>query len=163
MGNYNKMRLDELLENKREPKVPGSKKTEISDVYGIIYRIYCVPENKNYIGKGGNGIKMKPAKFIPNNTKNNSLLKSFSDINKKKINFRPVSEFIEKSQQNLNTSNINNIKKINNVYKKIISPSLTERFKSPIFKSISPENEKFVKCCINNIFELIHLLENQAK
>ena len=51
MGNYNKMRLDELLENKREPKVPGSKKTEISDVYGIIYRIYCVPENKNYIGQ----------------------------------------------------------------------------------------------------------------
>lgn len=51
MGNNNKMRLDELLEIKREPKTLGSKKTEISDVHGIVYRIYCIPENKNYIGQ----------------------------------------------------------------------------------------------------------------
>ena len=45
------MKLNELLEIKRPVKNAGDKKTELTDVYGIIYRIYCVPENKNYIGQ----------------------------------------------------------------------------------------------------------------
>jgi hypothetical protein len=45
------MKLDELL-NKNHNNI-GEKKsrTQISEVYGIIYRIYCIPENKSYIGQ----------------------------------------------------------------------------------------------------------------
>ena len=45
------MKLNEILEIKRPVKKAGDKKTELIDVYGIIYRIYCIPENKNYIGQ----------------------------------------------------------------------------------------------------------------
>lgn len=45
------MKLNELLEIKRPVKNAGDKKTELTDVYGIIYRIYCIPEKKNYIGQ----------------------------------------------------------------------------------------------------------------
>lgn len=45
------MKLDELLKNTYPPKKRDEKKTELSDVYGIIYRIYCIPENKSYIGQ----------------------------------------------------------------------------------------------------------------
>ncbi len=43
------MKLNEVLElsyNKR-----GKKLTTIAEVYGIIYRIYCIPEKKSYIGQ----------------------------------------------------------------------------------------------------------------
>ena len=43
------MRLNELLElshNKRK-----NTRTQISEIYGIIYRIFCIPENKSYIGQ----------------------------------------------------------------------------------------------------------------
>ena len=45
------MKLDELLKQNHEIKKSGDKKNELSDVYGIIYRIFCVPENKSYIGQ----------------------------------------------------------------------------------------------------------------
>ena len=48
---YNKMKLDELLKNTYPPKKRDEKKNELNDVYGIIYRIYCIPENKSYIGQ----------------------------------------------------------------------------------------------------------------
>lgn len=49
--NIKKMKLDELL-NETHIKLGSSKeKPEISDVYGIIYRIYCIPEKKSYIGQ----------------------------------------------------------------------------------------------------------------
>ena len=41
-----KMKLDELLKQNHPPK-----KNDLKDVYGIIYRIFCVPENKSYIGQ----------------------------------------------------------------------------------------------------------------
>jgi len=44
------MRLDELLEMKYETK-GKTKRACIQDVYGIIYRIYCIPENKSYVGQ----------------------------------------------------------------------------------------------------------------
>jgi hypothetical protein len=42
------MLLTELLQYKL---VNDKKEHKISDVYGIIYRIYCKPENKSYIGQ----------------------------------------------------------------------------------------------------------------
>ncbi len=45
------MNLDELLKQTHPPKNPGDKKAELYDVFGIIYRIYCIPENKSYIGQ----------------------------------------------------------------------------------------------------------------
>lgn len=44
------MKLDELLKEKYTKRA-GTLKTEIKDVYGIIYRIYCIPENKSYVGQ----------------------------------------------------------------------------------------------------------------
>lgn len=46
-----KMKLDELLKNTYPPKKRNEKKTELNEVYGIIYRIYCIPEKKSYIGQ----------------------------------------------------------------------------------------------------------------
>lgn len=45
------MKLNELLQIKRPIKNSADKKNELTDVYGVIYRIYCIPENKNYIGQ----------------------------------------------------------------------------------------------------------------
>jgi len=45
------MKLDELLKKTYPPKKRDEKKTELNEVYGIIYRIYCIPENKSYIGQ----------------------------------------------------------------------------------------------------------------
>lgn len=45
------MKLDELLKETHPPKKPGQKKIELKEVYGIIYRIYCVTEDKSYIGQ----------------------------------------------------------------------------------------------------------------
>ena len=45
------MKLYELLEltySKHKDKNPT---TSIDDLYGIIYRIYCIPEDKSYIGQ----------------------------------------------------------------------------------------------------------------
>ena len=47
----NKMNLNELLKQSHSPKKAGDKKTKLSDVYGIIYRIFCIPENKSYVGQ----------------------------------------------------------------------------------------------------------------
>lgn len=44
------MKLSELLELKYAYQGKKSE-TPISDVYAIIYRIYCIPENKSYIGQ----------------------------------------------------------------------------------------------------------------
>jgi len=44
------MRLDELLETKYSTSGKKTPNT-IADVYGIIYRIYCIPENKSYVGQ----------------------------------------------------------------------------------------------------------------
>ena len=44
------MKLDELL-NQNYTRRAGTSKPEIKDVYGIIYRIYCIPEDKSYIGQ----------------------------------------------------------------------------------------------------------------
>jgi hypothetical protein len=49
--NNNKMNLDELLKQKHPVKTPGQKKVELNEVYAIIYRIYCIPEKKSYIGQ----------------------------------------------------------------------------------------------------------------
>jgi hypothetical protein len=46
-----KMKLDELLKKTYPPKKRNEKKTELSEVYAIIYRIYCIAENKSYIGQ----------------------------------------------------------------------------------------------------------------
>lgn len=46
-----KINFDELLKKTYPPKKRDEKKTELKDVYGIIYRIYCIPENKSYIGQ----------------------------------------------------------------------------------------------------------------
>lgn len=46
-----KMKLNELLNKTHPNKKKGEKKNELSDVYGIIYRIYCIPEKKSYIGQ----------------------------------------------------------------------------------------------------------------
>jgi hypothetical protein len=43
-----KMLLSELLEMNHKKR---SKPTVVEDIYGIIYRIYCIPENKSYIGQ----------------------------------------------------------------------------------------------------------------
>jgi len=40
--------LSELLDIKYKK---SNKHVDISEVYGIIYRIYCIPENKSYIGQ----------------------------------------------------------------------------------------------------------------
>jgi hypothetical protein len=48
--NY-KMKLFELLQQNHPAKKAGDKKTELNDVYAIIYRIFCIPENKTYIGQ----------------------------------------------------------------------------------------------------------------
>ena len=45
------MRLDEILELNHNNRKDRTKKTQISEVYGIIYRIHCIPENKSYIGQ----------------------------------------------------------------------------------------------------------------
>jgi len=45
------MKLDELLELNYSVRKDGSNKTDISQVYGIIYRIYCIPEGKSYVGQ----------------------------------------------------------------------------------------------------------------
>ena len=47
----NKMKLDELLKEKHPVKTAGQKKVELNEVYAIIYRIYCIPEKKSYIGQ----------------------------------------------------------------------------------------------------------------
>lgn len=44
------MKLNELLELKYAYKGKKSE-TSIDEIYGIIYRIYCIPENKSYIGQ----------------------------------------------------------------------------------------------------------------
>lgn len=49
--NNNKMNLDELLKQKHPVKTAGQKKVELNEVYAIIYRIYCIPEKKSYIGQ----------------------------------------------------------------------------------------------------------------
>jgi hypothetical protein len=46
-----KMKLNELLKINYPTKKRGDKNTEIKDVYGIIYRIHCIPEDKSYIGQ----------------------------------------------------------------------------------------------------------------
>jgi adenine phosphoribosyltransferase len=45
-----KMKLDKLLEQRHKKEI-GKEPTKIDEVYGIIYRIYCIPENKSYIGQ----------------------------------------------------------------------------------------------------------------
>lgn len=45
------MRLSEILELSYNNRKDRTKKTQISEVYGIIYRIYCIPERKSYIGQ----------------------------------------------------------------------------------------------------------------
>ena len=46
------MKLDELLFKYDNINRTGEKaRTLISEVYGIIYRIHCIPENKSYIGQ----------------------------------------------------------------------------------------------------------------
>lgn len=45
------MKFNELLELNYSIRKDRSKKTDISEVYGIIYRIYCIPEEKSYIGQ----------------------------------------------------------------------------------------------------------------
>jgi hypothetical protein len=49
--NNNKMNLDELLKQNHPIKKRDEKKTELNEVYAIIYRIYCIPEKKSYIGQ----------------------------------------------------------------------------------------------------------------
>jgi hypothetical protein len=44
------MELSNLLQQTHIPK-GKSFKNELKDVYGIIYRIYCIPENKSYVGQ----------------------------------------------------------------------------------------------------------------
>lgn len=46
-----KMKLDKLLQEKHNKLGSKKEKSEIKDVYGIIYRIYCIPEDKSYIGQ----------------------------------------------------------------------------------------------------------------
>jgi len=43
--------LSEILELNYSYRKDRTKKTDISEVYGIIYRIYCIPEDKCYIGQ----------------------------------------------------------------------------------------------------------------
>jgi hypothetical protein len=43
--------LSEILELNYAYRKDRTKKTDISEVYGIIYRIYCIPEEKSYIGQ----------------------------------------------------------------------------------------------------------------
>lgn len=43
------MKLSEILELKYTNK--NKDKNSIEDVYGIIYRIYCIPEDKSYVGQ----------------------------------------------------------------------------------------------------------------
>jgi len=50
-SNIKKMQLDELITENHSIKKAGDKKHEISDVYGIVYRIYCIPEKKSYVGQ----------------------------------------------------------------------------------------------------------------
>ena len=45
------MLLDELLEMNYSSRKDRGKLTTIDEVYGIIYRIYCIPEDKSYIGQ----------------------------------------------------------------------------------------------------------------
>lgn len=45
------MLLSELLQMGHIHANRNKKPAEISDVYAIIYRIYCIPENKSYIGQ----------------------------------------------------------------------------------------------------------------
>ena len=45
------MKLDELLKHDNTNRTGEKTRTQISEVYGIIYRIYCIPENKSYIGQ----------------------------------------------------------------------------------------------------------------
>ena len=45
------MKLAELLDLKYNRKGTGKTNTTIDEVYGIIYRIYCIPEDKSYIGQ----------------------------------------------------------------------------------------------------------------
>lgn len=40
-----------MLNLKQETKKAGDKPNSLNDVYGIIYRIQCLPENKSYIGQ----------------------------------------------------------------------------------------------------------------
>lgn len=46
-----KMKLDELLKQRHRTKGIKSSPSKINEVYGIIYRIYCIPENKSYVGQ----------------------------------------------------------------------------------------------------------------
>ena len=43
--------LSEILELNYAYRKDRTKKTDISEVYGIIYRIYCIPEEKSYVGQ----------------------------------------------------------------------------------------------------------------
>jgi hypothetical protein len=45
-----KMKLNELLKQRHKKEI-GKSPTTINEVYGIIYRIYCIPENKSYVGQ----------------------------------------------------------------------------------------------------------------
>lgn len=46
------MLLSEILEiNYNNRNKDKTEKTQISEVYGIIYRIYCIPEKKSYVGQ----------------------------------------------------------------------------------------------------------------
>ena len=45
------MKLNELLDQKHRKKGTISLPSKINEVYGIIYRIYCIPEDKSYIGQ----------------------------------------------------------------------------------------------------------------
>ena len=46
-----KMNLSKLLKMSYPPKKRGEENTKIEHIYGIIYRIYCIPEDKSYIGQ----------------------------------------------------------------------------------------------------------------
>ena len=45
------MKLNEILELNYSIRKDRTKKTCISEIYGIIYRIYCIPEDKSYVGQ----------------------------------------------------------------------------------------------------------------
>lgn len=53
------MLLCDLLELSHSNSKNSAKRTHISEVYGIIYRIHCIPENKDYIGQTHSHVKCK--------------------------------------------------------------------------------------------------------
>lgn len=51
INKMNNIKLDELLKKTYPPKKRNEKINQLCDVYATIYRIYCIPENKSYIGQ----------------------------------------------------------------------------------------------------------------